>query len=328
MSLPEPILVVGGYGYRNLGDEAMLAGLLEAIGRHRRVSVVSRAPAQTSALHGVRAVPIRRAVAELARHRSVVIGGGGLFGRDMGLIGRLLPSFALLASALGREIAIHGVGVDEDLAPLARRVLRRVASRAVELSVRDAASRDRLGVDPDRVSVQPDLSSRVMPAAPEDAEAYLRDAGLDPGRPIVGLALTGVNERLREPVLEAAASAMRGMPRTQFCFVPMSRHPYVRQHDDALMGAELQRREPRLVALDREMAPAMAIAVFARFSAAVCMRYHSLLFAARGGVPIVAIPYAPKCDAWLREAGVEAVAPSGAAIEARLRKVLRRRKAA
>jgi polysaccharide pyruvyl transferase WcaK-like protein len=58
------------------------------------------------------------------------------------------------------------------------------------------------------------------------------------------------------------------------------------------------------------------------------MRYHSLLFAARAGVPIAAIPYAPKCDAWLREAGLEPVTPTGAALEAHLRKLLRQRKAA
>jgi len=328
VTLPEPILVVGGYGYRNLGDEAMLAGLLAWLGPGRAVSVVSRTPGETAALHGVRSVPIHRAPLELARHRTMLIGGGGLFGRDMGAIGRLLPAFALGALAMGKTVAMHGIGIDRDLGPLARRTLRHVASRATELSVRDVASRDRLGVDPARVSVLPDLSSRVASAPPDAADAFLRAAGLDPARPIVGLALTGLNAELREPVLEAAASVIGGMPRTQFCFVPMSRHPYVEAHDDLRLGRELQRRASRVVVLDGALSPSLAIAVFGRLSAAVCMRYHSLLFAARAGVPIAAIPYAPKCDEWLREAGLEPVAPSGAALEANLRTALRRRRAA
>jgi polysaccharide pyruvyl transferase WcaK-like protein len=328
VSLREPILVVGGYGYRNLGDEAILAGLLRWLGPDRAVTVVSRAPAETTALHQVPSVPIRRALLELAGHRTLLIGGGGLFGPDMGVIGRLLPYFGLFASSLGRDVAIHGVGVNDDLAPSAGRVLRWVASRSVELSVRDAASRDRVGVDPARVSVHPDLSSWVTPAEPDAAEAFLRDAGLDPSRRIVGLALSGVNGHLREPVLDAVAAAMRGMPRTQFCFVPMSRHPFVREHDDMLLGRALQRREPRLVVLTAEMSPPMAIAIFARFGAAVCMRYHSLLFAARGGVPIAAIPYARKCDDWLREAGIAPVPLVGGALEARLRGLLRQKRAA
>ena len=86
--LPEPILVVGGYGYRNVGDEAILASLLRTLqGRH--VTVISRLPAETAAMHEVRAVPITAAAGELLSHRTLVIGGGGLFGADMGLVGRL-----------------------------------------------------------------------------------------------------------------------------------------------------------------------------------------------------------------------------------------------
>ena len=100
LELPEPILIVGGYGYRNVGDEAILAGLLERLA-HRRVTVVSRSPEETSPMHGVRSVSIARALPELFRHRSLIIGGGGLFGRDMGGLGRLLPAFGLLAQGLG-----------------------------------------------------------------------------------------------------------------------------------------------------------------------------------------------------------------------------------
>ncbi len=56
LQLPDPVLVVGGYGYRNVGDEAILASLLRAL-EGRRVTVVSRLPAETTAMHGVRAVP-------------------------------------------------------------------------------------------------------------------------------------------------------------------------------------------------------------------------------------------------------------------------------
>src|SRR5207247_2451329 len=76
VSLDGPILVLGGYGYRNVGDEAMLAGLLREIGTDRRVTVVSRLPAETAALHGVRSIPISQSVQALRGHRSLIIGGG------------------------------------------------------------------------------------------------------------------------------------------------------------------------------------------------------------------------------------------------------------
>lgn len=78
-----PTLVVGGYGYRNAGDEAILGGLLRLIGRGE-VTVVSRAPAETAATHGVRSIGLSEAPLAVRAHRGIVIGGGGLFGRDMG----------------------------------------------------------------------------------------------------------------------------------------------------------------------------------------------------------------------------------------------------
>ncbi len=328
MSLPEPILVVGGYGYRNLGDEAILAGLLQMLGPDRAVTVVSRAPAETTALHQVPSVPIRRALPELARHRTLLIGGGGLFGRDMGLIGRLLPAFALLAAGSGREVAIHGVGVDPDLPAVTRRLLAVIASRAVELSVRDLASQARLGVDPQRVEVRPDLSSLVAAARPARGRAVLRAAGLDPARPIVGLALTALNPAVLTSLMDDVIETIDQLPTVQFCFIPMSQHPHRAAHNDLLLARMLQAKRPRLAVLEGLFDPSVALAVFGRLEAAVCMRYHSLLFAARAGIPILALPYAPKCDVWLAEHAMEPMASGRGEMAVRLQALLAGRMAA
>ena len=322
MSLPEPILVVGGWGYRNLGDEAILAGLLRWLGPGRALTVVSRAPAETTALHHVPSVPIGRALAELARHRTLLIGGGGLFGRDMGVIGRLLPAFALLAAGGGRTIAIHGVGVDPDLPAVTRRLLAAVASQAVELSVRDVASQARLGVELQRVAVRPDLSSLALTARPARGRAFLRAAGIDPARPIVGLALTELNASLLPALVDEVIEAIDRLPTVQFCFIPMSQHPHRAAHNDLHLGRMLQRQRPRLVVLEGLLDPSLALAVFGCLRAVVGMRYHSLLFAERGKIPIVAVPYAPKCDAWLAEHKVEPMGSGRGAMAERLGEIL------
>ena len=50
--------------------------------------------------------------------------------------------------------------------------------------------------------------------------------------------------------------------------------------------------------------------------AAVCMRFHSLLFAERAGTPIVPITYASKCSTWLAERNMSSVEPDGKALHA------------
>jgi len=54
------------------------------------------------------------------------------------------------------------------------------------------------------------------------------------------------------------------------------------------------------------------------------MRYHSLLFAERAGIPIVPIAYAEKCRHWLEERGLGDVDASPASVVDALRAALER----
>lgn len=327
IGLPEPILVVGGYGYRNVGDEAILASLLRTLDG-RQVTVVSRLPAETQAMHEVRAVPITAALPELLRHRTLMIGGGGLFGSDMGLVGRLLPAYGLAASVRGLTVALHGVGIDPDLRASAALPLRRLARRAAQILVRDRRSAEVLrewGVD---AAVGPDLSAWLPAAPPAVGAALLRSAGLDPRRPIVGLSLTAVDPRMGELVLEAVAACLDALPELQFCFIPMSQHPFVARHNDLLLARQLQARSPRLRILEGTPHPALVLAAFGHLAVVVGMRYHSLLFAARNGVPIIPIAYADKCRTWLAERGEALVEPRSSVLIEHIRRRVPVRKAA
>jgi polysaccharide pyruvyl transferase WcaK-like protein len=319
--LPDPILIVGGYGYRNTGDEAILASLLRSL-EGRRVTVVSRLPAETVAMHGVRSVGLTGAVGELAHHRTLLIGGGGLFGRDMGAVGRLLPAFGLAASAFGTRVAIHGVGIDRGLPAITAVPLRQLARRASEVSVRDDASGELLAEWGVAAAVGPDLSSWLPPARATAGAALLRAVGLDPRRPIVALALTAVSPAMVDAVLEAAVETVEAFPEVQFCFVPMSQHPFVGRHNDLILGRRLRSRAPRVVLLEGTPHPALLLAVYGHFAAVVGMRYHSLVFAARTGAALVPVPYADKCRAWLAERGEDGIAADGQAWIDRLRTVL------
>lgn len=325
--LPDPILVVGGYGYRNVGDEAILSSLLRTL-EGRRVTVVSRMPAETSAMHNVRAVPITSAVSELRRHRTLLIGGGGLFGADMGLLGRLLPAYGLAASSLGVTLALYGVGIDPGLPTASALAVRHLARRAAQVLVRDRRSAEVLrgwGVD---AAVGPDLSAWLPPAPPAVGAALLRSAGIDPRRPIVGLSLTAVNPEVARATSDAVTEVMATFPEVQFCFIPMSQHPFVSRHNDLALARRLQARQPRLRVLDGTPHPAQVLSVFGHLEAAVCMRYHSLLFAARAGVPIIPIVYADKCRTWLAERGEAPVEPTAAALADHIRRAVPERRAA
>lgn len=322
MITPEPILVVGAYGYRNAGDEAILAGLLEHPLAGRQVTVVSRSPAETAALHGVRSISIGAAIGALRWHRTVLIGGGGLFGRDMGRIGRLLPAFGLLAAGLGRTVRIEGVGLDPGLTGIHRFLVRQLMRSAAQVSVRDDASLrviSEWGID---ASVAHDASAHMAAAPARVGRALLRGAGVDDKRLVVGLCLTAVNEAVSEPAVAAVVALMRRHPEAEFCFVPMSQHPYLERHNDLVLARQLQALWPPLRIVEGSQHPSAVLSLVGSLDAVVGMRYHSLLFAERAGVPLIPISYAAKCDAWLTERGLRAVPPSAAALSRALARVV------
>jgi len=309
MTLPDPILVVGAYGYRNVGDEAILAGLLTTVAG-RRVTVVSRSPAETSALHGVDAIPIQRALHALRAHRTVLIGGGGLFGSDIGRIGRALPAFGILARSLGRTVRVEGVGVDPAIGGAQRRLVRRLLRDADAVTVRDDASArliDSWGID---ARVAGDFSALMPEVASRIGRDLLRAAGVDQRRPVIGLCLTSVNASVTPAMTSAIVALIRRHPELQFCFIPMSQHPFVDDHNDLILAGSLQARCPELKVLPGAHHPAAVLSVFSALTAVVAMRYHGLLFAERAGIPLIPVSYADKCLAWLSERGMRPVEPS------------------
>jgi polysaccharide pyruvyl transferase WcaK-like protein len=104
--------------------------------------------------------------------------------------------------------------------------------------------------------------------------------------------------------MDAVPQLIDSLPEAQFCFVPMSQHPTVPHHNDLLLARQLQARSQRLTVLEGWHHPADVMALFGHFTVAVCMRYHSLLFAGCNGIPIVPIPYAEKCADWVQEHGI------------------------
>ena len=313
--LPGPVLIVGAYGYRNLGDEAILAGLIAKLGPVP-ATVVSRDPLDTTRMHGVPAIGIGVAARALLRHRSIVIGGGGLFGRDMGRIGRLLPAYGLAALGMGRTVVIEGVDLDARLATSARLMVPPLMRGAARVTVRDwrsAAILESWGVP---ANVAPDASAWMWPAGAVVGRSVLHAAGVDLRRPVVGLALSGVQPRAGERALEAVADAMAALPDIQFCFLPMSRHPAVAAHDDMRLAIRLRKLRPSLLVLEEVQHPAVMLSAVGQLSAVVGMRYHAMLFADRMAVPLVPLVYAEKNLRWLDERQIRPVEPTPAALTA------------
>lgn len=284
---PVRVLLSGYYGYGNLGDEALLAGLSSGLAaRGARVCVLSGAPKATRALHGVVSADRYRGLpAALLRAGAVVSGGGGLL-QDVS--SRRSLSYYLtvlrLARLLGKRACVYG----QSIGPLSDGGRRRVARalQGVPVAVRDAPSqallRD-LGVpatlvaDPALLLPCPEAGSQ--PPLPADAKPVL----LVPraGHADLNAALTESGRRL----------AAGGTPVAVLGLHLPADEAAVADTAEALGVAPLRARTP---------ADAMRLVGGARF--VVSIRLHGLIFAAACGVGFAGLVYDPKVAAFLAEA--------------------------
>lgn len=101
------ILLIGGYGVGNYGDESILAGLLNQLTSNAEKTAISHDPEETSRLHGVHAIRPMEALKGLGEFDSVII-SGGLFGGHMGNWGKLIPLFGIASKTAGIDVEFRG----------------------------------------------------------------------------------------------------------------------------------------------------------------------------------------------------------------------------
>ncbi len=288
------VLISGYYGYGNLGDEAVLAGLAAGLReRGADLCVLSGNPAATRTMHDLRAVDrYRGLVSGLVSSDALVSGGGGLL-QDVTSTRSLAYYLGVirLARRLGKRTCVYA----QSAGPLSEAGARRVARAlsGVPIAVRDSASVALLGGlglsaslvgDPALLlSARPAKPTAADAGASADAEASAAPVLLIPraGHDDLNTALLEAGRRLRE----------RGVPLALLA---------LHERQDAAAVAKLA------VALGlapwRADSPGEALAHVASARYVLSVRLHGLIFAAIRGVGFAGLVYDPKVAGFLADA--------------------------
>lgn len=288
------VLVSGYYGAGNLGDEALLAGLVAGLtARGIEPVVLSVDPRSTRELHGVAAVDrYSGLLPALVKADALVSGGGGLL-QDV-TSGRSLSYYlgALrLAKAMRKRVVVYG----QSLGPFTPSGLARTrrALAGVPLALRDQQSVG-LAASMGYGSVLVADPALVMPLPPgmtqTDLPADRRDG------PVV-LAPRGGQDALNGALATLAGALQAdGVPLAAVAFQP-------RQDEQAV--AELIRAAPSVVAR-QATTPAEALAAMAGARYVVSVRLHGCILAARLGIGFAGLSYDPKVKGFLSQAAAPA----------------------
>jgi polysaccharide pyruvyl transferase CsaB len=294
------LLISGYYGAGNLGDEALLAGLLAGLrGSPVDPLVASFDPAATAREHGVAAVHRYLGLpAAVWRCDALLSGGGGLLqdatsSRSLGYYLGVIR----LARTLRRPAVVFGQSLGP-LSPAGKARVRR-ALKHVPLALRDRPSLElanRLGLRAVGVADTALLLPRLAPADRDGDGAATLVLVPRAGYPAVGNALADLGRRHL-----AAGGRVR----------LVSLH---REHDAgemtrlrwALPAGEA--REPATVA---ELRWALA-----GVHAVVSGRLHGLVLGAALGTPVAGLAYDPKVSGFAHDIGAPVVAVARSSLNA------------
>ena len=308
---PFKVGITGSYGGLNMGDEAILEGIIQELRREvpAEFTIFSRDPDDTLARHEVeRAFPVRdlsrdEVRPELERLDLLIVGGGGiLFDSEAELYLRE----AHLAHELGVPVVIYAVSVGPLEAADARTSVREALERAAIVSVRDRQSRqllEQIGLRRE-VVVTADPALLVAPR-PLDPGSFERE-GFNGERPLIGVsvrergpAAPDIDEGSYHQLLADAADFMIYRYDANLVFVPMERRAFDVQQSHAVLSR--MGRADRATVLKGEYGPGELLSIVERLDFAIGMRLHFLLFAAVQNVPFVALPYSGKVTGFLED---------------------------
>jgi len=294
------VLFSGYYGFNNIGDEAVLGGILAGLRAELpeiEPVVLSADPAFTIELHGASAIPRGnlRIIRERLREASLFISGGGSLLQDVTSLRSPYYYLGLLwlAQRAGVPTMMLGQGVGPLHHPIARACTRRVLNRTQVITVRDQASAgllESLGVTVP-VEVTADPSFLLEPDPSERLEAWWT-AHIPASRPVVGVALRRWHSPDAHDRYRAISDALADMAERTgalLLFIPMQAEQDLRVSDEVAGWTPAESRVLRLSLTPREM-----LALMGKCDFILAMRLHALIFAVRQAVPAFGLAYDPK----------------------------------
>jgi len=300
------ITIIGYYGYKNSGDEAILKSIVRSL-RERNPDlsfmVFSRKPGETmrnDEVDSVNRFSIFHVIKALKRTRLFMAGGGNLL-QDNTSTRSILYYLTMLQ--LAKRYNAKTMLFANGIGPINRRINRRKAARVLNgldaITLREPVSLEELkkmGVTSPEIHVTSDPAILLDPIPDEDIDRIMAKEGVPSDRPLIGIS---VRKWADMSYLDAiAALADYCVDRFNACpvFIPMQ-HP----SDVNVCEAIIKRMSRNAWLIRGYYQPEELLGLISRLTLMIGMRLHSLIYAASQMVPALGLVYEPKVDAFLKE---------------------------
>jgi len=290
------IVISGYYGFDNLGDEAVLAGITSLLknknknkNKELKITILSANPEKTAELYNVNAVSrtsLIQILAVLAEADLFISGGGSLLQDVTGSFS--VPYYlglSWLAKMQGTKIVYYAQGVGPLNKKWSQKLTALTLNRFELLGVRDQGSKDFLKT----IGVRKEIELTVDPVF------ALYDPLNNNRQRIKGKVEVGISVRpWSVDYLEELAAALNQFAlgkNIKFILFPMH------QGSDNEISSRLKEKlEAEAEICELPAVPDEALKVFSQLDLFVGVRLHSLIFALLNKIPLLALSYDPKIE--------------------------------
>lgn len=294
------VVLSGYYGFHNVGDEAILFAIIEALKKEEpavEIVVFSNDPEYTKKTYGVDAVN-RWKLAEVSKvirsSDGFISGGGSLLQDKTG--GRSVVYYTglmLLAKWWKKPVFIYAQGMGPLEKKTSRSIVSWVLSKVEAITVRDTESKELLK----EIGVKKKIELVPDPVIGVETEAFTCEWLRQQHYTNPVLAVSVRDWPSEYPFLEEIAKALDYFAEkgNQIVFIPMHG-----KHDEDTSLHVLGLMKGTAEIAPHDLAIEEKIALIGNSKLLVAMRLHALIFAAITETPFVAISYDPKIDSFAK----------------------------
>ncbi len=294
------VVLSGYYGFDNVGDEAILSAMIQALRKHHSeidITVLSNNPTSTRTTHQVHAVnrwKVHEVYSAIKRADGLISGGGSLLQDETGI--KSIPYYTGvigLAACLRKPVFVYAQGMGPFRKTYNQWIVKQALQRVSGITVRDDRSKQLLK----RIGIKQDI--QVVPDPVIGMEVVQLESNWLDGKKLFGKVVAVsvrdwvTNTQFKEKIARALdLTKQSGM---HIMFIPMHGK---QDYDTSKEVANMMKEESIIAPYNTPIEEKISLIHHADLL--VGMRLHALIFAAIGSTPFIALSYDPKVDAFAK----------------------------
>ncbi len=294
------ILLSGYYGFKNTGDEAILASILDALKKiepELNIKILSVNPSFTEKEHNTPSVHRYRPemLYALLESRMLISGGGGLLQDSTSIRSPLYYlAMVLLAKLTGKKVMFYAQGIGPLKTFTGKTLTSYIANMVDFITVRDEKSArilKELGVCKPPVEVTTDPVFAMKPACePDVLNVFAAEKIPFEGNRWIGLSVRDWNSSVDYlNIISRVVDRLSEEFSCKILLIPMH-YP-----DDLLVSRRIKNTmKSSVYIVSGEYSPRILMGMLGKMNILIAMRLHAVIMSSVLGVPSLPLAYDPK----------------------------------